>query len=191
MSITSNASTDETSSPFFLRNEQFCREFERYIESKGGESSGNYNAWNYEVHGIISTPKKWDVSYRKSTYSIRRTAITSSADENVHYYVVWETDLNCPISDEFTIRERSFFYPIRRLFNQNIRRLAISNRYVLELKKDEPYLITKLINLFEALFQAGEVFEISNQNNKLRIDLRTPKHHFELFENLVREFDSF
>lgn len=60
------------------------------------------------------------------------------------------------------------------------------NEYIIESKVNKPQLISKLENILAPLFKSGEIYKINHWDNKLKIELRTDKHYFEIFDKLTK-----
>ncbi len=54
MTLKSNAVSGELTSPFYIRNKEFCEEYEEYITSLGGKIYGSFNSWSYNVLGFFN-----------------------------------------------------------------------------------------------------------------------------------------
>jgi len=187
MAIKPNASPDEISSPFYKANEEFCSEFENYIASKNGKVKGNYNAWSYLIFGKVSTPKNWDLTYQKSTFTSTGNLLLSSEYECLLVLAKWETQRKGTHNTEFKIRRKTRVDFIKLLLKKTLSKLDLSEKYVIEIKGNKSQLISKLTELLKSLFISGEIYEIDYRNDKLKIELRTKKHHFDLFDKLTTE----
>jgi len=184
MIIKPNASEHEKTSPFYIANEKFCREFEYFISEKNGKVNGNYNAWSYTIFGKINNPKNWILKYKKATYSGGNLLLTSKY-QNLLTLAEWTTN-RISHNSGFMIRKKTKTDFFLFMFSKSIQRLKVSDHYILISKTDNSELITKLIKKLTPLFKSGEVYKISNKNDKLTIELRTEKHHFDIF-NLISE----
>lgn len=187
MTIKPNASPNEFSSPFYKANEKFCREFESYIISKNGQVKGNYNAWSYLIWGNISTPKNWDLTYEKSTFTSSGNLLLSSEYQSLLVLAKWETERKGTHNNEFKIRRKTRIDFIKLLLHKTLSKSDLSEKYVIEIKNNKPQLVSKLTEILKSLFILGEIYEISRQNDKLKIELRTKRHHFDLFDKLTAE----
>jgi len=63
---------------------------------------------------------------------------------------------------------------------------SITVRYEIYKKSTSPCNGLKLYQILEPLFKMGEIYSIVLQKNVLTISLRTEAHHFEIFENLLK-----
>jgi len=185
MSVISNASPDEYFSPFFLKNELFCKEFENFILDKHGEVIGKYNAWSYIIIGKINKPTKWVLKYKKSTFTSTGNLWLSSRKQNLLVTSECSTKRIHTHNSGFLIRKRTFLDFIPLKLNKDISHLKACNNYILETKGTSK-IISELTNLLENLFKSGEVYQVKLKNNILSVVLRTEKHHFNLFDQLVR-----
>jgi hypothetical protein len=187
MRIKSNASPDELSSPFFKLNEEFCSDFERFVANKNGKVKGNYNAWSYLIFGKISNPKNWNLTYKKSTFTSTGNLLLSSKYQSLLVLAEWETERKGTHNSEFTIRKKARTDFLRKLVDNSLSELDVSKKYILEIKNEKPKLISKLTEILKSLFQSGEIYKIEHKNDKLKIEMRTEKHHFEIFDKLITE----
>ena len=184
--IQPNATAQEKTSPFYTANEEFCREFEDFIEEKGGEVQGNYNAWSFTVYGKITRPKNWILQYKKATFSGAHILL-SSKYQNLLTLAEWTT-LRTTENSGFLIRKRSWTDFFKSWFFKSLKRLKVSDRYVIISKEDSSPFISKLTKVLTPLFQTGEVYKIENRKGKLIIELRTDQHHFDIF-NLITQLE--
>ena len=185
MKIKSNASPDEVSSPFFDSNKQFCYDIEKYLANKSGKVKGTYNAWSYQVYGKFNNPDNWDIYYKKSTFSNSGNLLLSSKYQSLLEFVEWETDKFSENISNFSIRKRKFTDFLKLLFSKSLLKLEFEKKYILHFKKSKPSFLGKLLANLEELFNSGEVYKIIFINGKLKIELRSNKHHFEVLENLI------
>jgi len=187
MKIKPNASLDEINSPFYKSNENFCSDFESFIANKNGKVKGNYNAWSYLIFGKISHPKNWVLMYKKSTFTSTGNLLLSSKKQSLLVLSEWETQRKGTHNSEFIIRKKTWTDVLKKLFNKSLYELDISKKYILETNNEKPKLIFKLTELLKSLFQSGEIYKIEHKNDKLKIEMRTEKHHFEIFNKLITE----
>ena len=181
--IQPNATAQEKTSPFFTANEEFCTEFEDFIVDRGGEVQGNYNAWSFTVYGKINRPKNWILQYKKATFSGAHILLTSKY-QNLLTLAEWTT-IRPPENSGFLIRKRSWTDFFKAWFFKTFKRLKVSNRYMIISKEDNSPFITELIKVLTPLFKTGEVYRIENKNDKLKIELRTDQHHFDIFNSIT------
>lgn len=185
MKITPNASPDELSSPFFTVNKEFCSEFETYISNKNGDVKGNYNAWSYLVFGKITHPKNWNLTYKKATFTTSGNLLLSSKYQSLLVMAVWETD-SIGIDDlAFEIRRKTVADFFKVPLSSSLSNLRVSNKYVIKSKINKSTLLTQLIGILEPVFITQEIYKIDYINKKLRIELRSEKHHFDIFNKLI------
>ncbi|MBW1294792.1 hypothetical protein GBO31_04690 [Aquimarina litoralis] len=187
MKIKPKASPDEMSSPFFKKNEKFCSDFESYISTKNGKVKGNYNAWSYLVFGKIYSPKNWILKYKKSTFTSTGNLLISSKKQCLLVLAEWETERLVTPNYEFIIRKKTGIDFIKKIINKSIWDFDLSDKYIIEVKNQKPKLISKLTEILKTLFLNGEIYKISHLNNRLKIEMRTEEHHFEIFEKLISE----
>tara|TARA_R110002033_G_scaffold22093_2_gene53871 strand:- start:6260 stop:6820 length:561 start_codon:yes stop_codon:yes gene_type:complete len=180
--ITPNADTNETDSPFYIKNESFCSEFEDFIIEHKGKIKGNYNAWSYLVIGKIETPRKWILEYKKSTFS-SGNLLLSAKTQNLFVSATWKTELTAINIADFIIRRKATKDSVLKLFNANIIELESASNYLLITEK-KSHLIQELIQLFLPLFKLNEIYKIYKLKNALTIELRTEQHYFDIFNQL-------
>ncbi|TXE15722.1 hypothetical protein ES731_15030 [Psychroflexus gondwanensis] len=186
MKIKPNAASNELSSPFYLINKNFCSDFENYIANKNGKVKGNYNAWSYLIFGKINSPKNWTLMYKKSTFTSGNLLLSSKC-QNLLVLAEWETERKGTHNSEFEIRRKSSTDFFRKIVNKSLSDLDLSDKYVLEIKNAKSPLIFKLTSILKSLFLSGEIYKIEHRNDKLKIEMRTEKHHFEIFDKLIME----
>lgn len=184
MKIKSNGSPDEISSPFFITNKEFCYQFENYIASKNGKVKGKYNAWSFLVFGKISKPKNWNLMYKKASFTSGNIFL-SSEYQSLLVLAEWETERKGTHNSEFLIRKKTRFDFFRIPLSKSLSTLDVSNKYVIKAKGSKPKLLTELIGILKNLFVSEEIYKVVHANEKLRIELRTDKHHFEVLDKLI------
>jgi len=186
MVIKPNASPDEFSSPFFKKNEEFCLEFERFIADKNGKVKGEYNAWSYTIYGKILNPKNWTLKYKKATFSSSGNLWLSSKSQSLLVLAEWTTNRVGTHNSEFHIRKKTRTDFVKLKLNESLSKVEISDKYVIESKGKNSKLISKLTTILEPLFKSEEIYTIDHQNDKLKIEMRTEKHHFDIFNELAK-----
>ncbi|QNK78340.1 hypothetical protein H7F37_04435 [Winogradskyella sp. PAMC22761] len=187
MRIKSNASPDELSSPFFKSNEEFCSDFESFVANKNGKVKGNYNVWSYLIFGKISNPTNWNLTYKKSTFTSTGNLLLSSKYQSLLVLAEWETERKGTHNSEFIIRRKTRTDFLKKMVKKSLSELDFSKKYMLEIKNEKPKLIFKLTEILKPLFQSGEIYKIEHKNDKIKIEMRTEKHHFKLFDKLITE----
>lgn len=180
--IKPNAASNEKTSPFYIANERFCRDFENFIAEKEGISTGNYNAWSYTVYGKITSPQTWILKYKKATYSGAHSFLTSKY-QNLLTLAEWKTE-KASYDSGFLIRRKTLNDRFMIMFSPSYRRLEVSKRYVLISKAKKARSILNLTNRLAPLLRSGEVYKIQNKKNVLTIELRTDTHHFDIFNEV-------
>ncbi|AUC79948.1 hypothetical protein CW736_11495 [Nonlabens sp. MB-3u-79] len=187
MKIKPNATSDEKSSPFYKINEDFSADFEKYIAAKNGKVKGNYSAWSYLIFGKIYSPKKWNLMYKKATYTTSGNLFLSSKSQSLLVLAEWETERKGTHNSEFTIRKKTNIDFLRKIINKSLFELDLTDKYILETKNNQPQLISKLTRILKSLFLSGEIYKIDHRDDKLKIEMRTEKHHFEILDKLITE----
>ena len=184
MAIIPNAAPDEKFSPFYRKNKQFCKEFERFIASKNGLVKGKYNACSYLVTGKIAKPTNWELVYKKSTYSTTGNLWLSSKRQGLFVSVAWKTKRISSSVSNFSIRKKKLLDNLKIITNQNLSLLWINKKYVIESSNNKSKLIHNLLSILENLFHSEEIYQIIYQNDELIITLHSEKHHFLTFKKL-------
>lgn len=187
MKIKPNASPTELSSPFFKANEEFCTDFERFVAYRNGKVKGNYNAWSYQIFGKISNPTNWNLTYKKSTFTTSGNLLLSSKFQSLLVLAKWETEKKVDRGSEFIIRRKKRADFLRKWVDTSISELNLAKKYLIKTKNERSKLISKLTEILKPLFQSGEIYKIELKNDKLKIEMRTEKHHFKIFERLITE----
>lgn len=182
MKIKSNALLQELDSPFYQANEKFCHDFERFIASKQGKVKGKYNAWSFFVEGKITTSKSWDLLYKKATYTGTGNLLFSSKYETLLTLAEW-TCRDFETSDaSFFVRRRKFSDLLNPLYSK----LDNHKSYALKFKGIKSEIHSELLNILNPLFESKELYKISYKKNTLTIELRSDKHHFDIFNQLIQ-----
>ena len=183
MMIKPNASAAERESPYYKANETFCSEFECYVLSKKGKVEGVFNAWSYDLLGEIAHPKSWRLRYKKATYSSGNLFLPTKR-QNLLVAAVWERTEADSSGAEFVIRRKRGSDRIKRLWNHSLSNPAGFENYTTVCKGRKSELLEELEHILAPLLQSGEIYEVKFADGKLKIELRTDKHHFEIFEKL-------
>ncbi len=187
MKIRSNAARNEMSSSYFSENESFCYDFERFIANKNGRVKGNYNAWSYLILGQITNPKKCNLTYKKSTFTSNGNLLLSPKYQCLLVLAEWEIECQKTFKSEFTIRRKTFVDSFKKHFRKSLYEPNITKNYVIEANNKIAKPILKLIEILNPLFQSREIYKIECKKNRLKIELRTEKHYFDIFEKLIAE----
>jgi hypothetical protein len=98
MSIFSDASPDEVSSPFYQANKDLCEKWLAFIEKRDGKVNGLYNAWSLNFKAKVKTNKTWLISVKKATYS-GGSLLFSSKYKNLQEILEFQskfTKTDCP-----------------------------------------------------------------------------------------------
>lgn len=180
MAIECNASLDEYSSPFFEENKRFCDRIEEFGLQYGGEVKGKFNAWSYIVYGKIDRPSNWNLKYKKASYT-SGNLLLSSKYQSLLNLVEWSKFIGNK-DDGLIIRKRKLWD-----FANNSRRLICSNNYVINIEDSIPLWVENMIEILRLLFEMNEVYKIQINKGVLKIELRTEKHHFKIFEKLLSD----
>ena len=187
MIIKSNASPQETSSPFFKANEEFCNHFEHFIANKNGKVKGVFNASSYLIFGEVAHPKLWTLGYKKATFTSTGNLFLSSNYESLLVAAEWKTKYVSREANDFKIRKQTTTDGIKMLFNTKLKKVEHYPKYIVEYKNGLPSLYHKILTSLESLFSSKELYEVNMKNEELSIELRSDKHHFEVFEKVIEE----
>ncbi len=187
MSIESNASPDELSSPYYIANKNFCIEFEKFIVKRKGEVKGKYNAYSFFVIGNIKAKKYWKLTYKRATYSSSGILYLDAEKECLLLLAKWETELTNNNAEKFLIRKRTNIDNIRMLFDKGLNKIKTSKKYIIKTNNPECELITKLTRILNVIIKSEELYEIELKNSRLRIEMRTGKQYFDLFNRLMNK----
>ena len=180
--IEQNSSTSEMNSPYFVRNKEFCDEFENFVLEKNGKVKGNYNAWSFSIIGKIKNPNIWTLSYKKATFTSGNLFL-STKNQNLLKSAEWKT--KNLFDSNFKVRRKTMMDFFNLQIFESLSTLNLSDKYVVENKVHKSDSLDKLFMILKPLFLSNEIYEIENLNNNFRIELRTEKHHFEIFDQLT------
>ena len=180
--IEQNGSTSEMNSPFFVRNKEFCNEFENFVLEKNGKVKGNYNAWSFSIIGKINNPNIWTLNYKKSTFTSGNLFL-STKTQNLLTLAVWKT--KNIFDSKFKVRRKTNLDFFKLQTSKSISKLEFTDNYVIENKIKKGDFLNKLFEILKPLFLTNEIYEIENTKDDFRIELRTEKHHFEIFERIA------
>lgn len=171
-------------SPFYAKNKEFCTKIERFITSKKGRVDGTYNAWSYTILGTISAPKNWTLKYKKATFS-SGNILLSTKYQNVLVSAQGETTRTETPSSGFVIRKKRNSDALKRMFNKSLSTFDASGNYILKSDNQTSEWIHELKSTLSPLLKSGEIYEIEYRNKRLKIEMRTENHHFDIFNQLL------
>ena len=180
MVIKSDAGTEELSSPFYIANQEFCKEFENYIASKNGLIKSSYNAWSYSIIGKIPHEKEWVLKFKKATYS-NGNLILSSEYQNLLTACIWSAKNFTTETSNFKIRKKRF----TDLFSSKWKTMKNHSSYSIRANEPKSKFLSNIVSILDNLFIQEFVFEIEYLNNDLIIDLRTDQLHIGLIDKLL------
>ncbi|WP_127845180.1 hypothetical protein [Psychroflexus aestuariivivens] len=181
MKIKSNSSKSEVDSPYFVRNKKFCKEFESFILEKNGNVKGNFNAWSFSIIGKITKPNTWILRYKKATFTSGNLFL-SSKYQNLLTMAEWKTTNR--FGSNFKIRKKSFIDFFNLQLDESLSILDFSDKYLIINGEQNNKFIKQMLKILKPLFLSGEIYKIENSNDNLKIELRTEKLHFDIFEKL-------
>ncbi len=177
MPIKPNAAPDEYSSPFFVRNKEFCENYEQFIVSLDGKVNGLYNAYSYNVLAEICRNTKWFFRIKKSTFTTTGNLFISSENEGLFLASQWSSnDLGsgCP---KFIISRKRRLDFIRVFLFKDYWILKENNNYIIKCDEPTNFFISKLNKILSDLLVNKIVFTITYESPEIFIDLRTDQIH--------------
>ncbi|GGE29095.1 hypothetical protein [Psychroflexus planctonicus] len=180
--IEQNSSTSEMNSPYFVRNKEFCNKFENFVLEKNGKVKGIYNAWSFSVIGKIKNPNIWTLNYKKSTFTSGNLFL-STKTQNLLTSAEWKT--KNIFESNFKVRRKMTVDFFNLQTSKSLSKLDFSDKYVIDIKIQKGDFLDKLFMILKPLFLTNEIYEIENSKDDFRIELRTEKHHFEIFERVA------
>ncbi|WP_452219035.1 hypothetical protein [Lacinutrix undariae] len=185
MNLKSNSTEDEKESPFYKINKDFATEFEHFILEKNGTVKGNYNVWSYTLFGKIATPNNWILKYKKATFSLANLLL-STKYQNLLVLAEWQTKMIGTGNSDFIIRKKTKTDFIKLWFSSRVSKFNVYHKYIIKSQNNTSELISKLTKILAPLFESKEIYSVEHRHNKLSIELRTDKHHFEIFNKLTK-----
>ena len=180
--IEPNSSASEMSSPYFVRNKEFCDEFESFVTEKNGKVKGNYNAWSFSIIGKVTDPNIWTLNYKKATFTSGNLFL-STKTQNMLTSAEWKT--KNLFDSNFKVRRKNMADFFNLQISKSLSTLNFSDEYVIDNKIQHNDYLDEMFIMLKPLFEAKEIYEIENINDNFRIELRTEKHHFKIFEKLA------
>lgn len=181
MKIKSNASPQETTSPFYQKNKEFCQTFEKFVASKNGLVKGEFNAWSYLIYGKIITNYTWDVKYKRAIYSSTRSILSLLyRNEVVLTLAEWTCNDIQTNDSSFFIRKKNFLDRLNPTFSQ-----LEHHKYSIASKGKLSTFASQMIQILKPLFESEEIFKIRLKNNTLTIELRSETAHLDVLNELL------
>ncbi len=128
MPIESNAAPDELDSPFYLKNEELCQKWEKYIISKGGEEKGIYNAWSLNFISKVKGENEWLIYVKKATFT-SGNLLLSSKKQNLQEILTFKSVFENTGCKDFCIsrsifrrkeQNHPFFRQVKELLKEGI-----------------------------------------------------------------------
>lgn len=139
------------------------------------------------IFGEIAHTKLWTLVYKKATFTSTGNLFLSSEYESLLVAAEWKTKYVSREANNFKIRKQIATDGIKLLFNTKLKRVENYPKYIVEYGNELPNLYTKILSSLQCLFSSEELYEVSMQNEELSIELRSDKHHFEVFEKVIEE----
>ncbi|SFT35328.1 hypothetical protein SAMN05216474_0055 [Lishizhenia tianjinensis] len=161
MPLKSNATADEKTSPFYLKNEELCREWENYITEKNGQLKGVYNASSFHIEGRIETTNTWSIEVKKATFS-SGNLLLSSKYQNLQEILTLSTKISNTTSGNFRICKSIF-----------------------KRKSQKHPLYKKVNDLFIADLDSGELYEIVFKKQQLTFTYHHCNERFDIVNKII------
>ncbi len=184
MPVTPDASQDEFSSPFFLKNKEICEEFDAIMIQLGGNTKGSYNAWSYNASGKVPHPYKWEFRIKKATFS-SGSLMFSPKKQNQLLKTKWIARSFYSDCHPFLIRRKRNFDFLRIQLSDLWSRHQKFPSYFIRSSSPSHTLIYQLSEILDKLYDSKELQLVSYQNNTLKIELQTEKIYPELISQLM------
>lgn len=182
MKIKSNAAPQETASPFYEKNREFCQAFEHFVASKNGLIKGKFNAWSYLIYGKITANYAWDLQYKRAIYSSTGSIFSLLYRDEVVLTLAKWTCKDLHTNDaSFRIRKRKFFDRLNPRFSS----LKHHPTYVIQSKSKETTFLVKILDILEPIFNSEEIYMTQLKNGELTIELRSETAHFDVLERFL------
>lgn len=123
MNITFNGAEHEKTSPFCIKNQEFCEKWESLFLENGGEVKGRYNATSFLIDAKVKLDNTWVFRVTRGTMTSGNLILSSEA-QNVKKWSTIKSDIDLG-SKSFQIKEKSEIGLIKRLFSS----MAIQKGY--------------------------------------------------------------
>ena len=185
MPVKSNGTPDEFDSPFYLKNEQACLNFDAYIVSKKGETRGVYNSFSYLAIGKIPHPCEWEIKIKKSQPTSGNIWLSSNY-QSLLECVVWKAKLYETSHSNFKIRRRKMRDIFLLWFHPNCKKLKINSGFIVFGKINNNQVFDQVTSLCADLIRKKLLFKMTYKSNQLEIDLRSSEMHYDIFEELIK-----
>jgi len=180
MSISSDSSPDEFTSPFFIQNKEICYRWGDLIRKFNGKVNGKYTSWSYRIIGHIKTNYSWRIEVSKSTYSA--TGISSLLHSNVFENLSISTDTFDSKGSSFYIRKRNLFFDI---FIRNKFKQELINNYILIGSNKIENKVSKLLNYLSETVDLKNLYRIEVEGNVLNINIQSYNNCHRLISDLM------
>ena len=177
MAISPNAAPGEISSPFFLKNENFCLKWEDFVLKHNGEIKGKYNAWSFHLFAKISTEHTWAIRVKKSTFS-NGGLLLSSKHQNLQEILTLKTLVKNTNQTDFLIRQSNFF---DRLTSR--KKIFRHYRFIGEIIENA--IPSLLINTLKHGFENKSIYEVKFEGGNLTITFQHQNDWFKMVEKIL------
>lgn len=176
--IKTNATADELSSPYFLKNEKACQQWEKFTIDNDGEIEGSYNSWSYKLFLKIDNPKPWRIIVSRATY-YSGNLLLSSKYQGLHDQIVIKTKVHS--DSEFIIKKSSF----KDIFSSKKRsRLGMNNSYTV-LGSADHSLCDLITSSLSKQFSNNQVFQVELKKKILAITINDSNEEFDLIQSII------
>ncbi|RRO20137.1 hypothetical protein [Flavobacteriaceae bacterium 14752] len=183
MSIKSEATKDEKSSPFYKNNKKFCKNVEDFVLDKEGNVHGYYNAWSYHIVAEVFTPQKWRLIYKKSTFSSGHILLNSKS-QNIRSTLTWETMTQFKKNEYFIIKKRN----ILKYLSFNIKKqpeFNLPRKYSFKGNIKDFKTVDNIIHILDKAFINYEIEKVHLKNKILIIKIANRNTLLNVFEKLL------
>lgn len=176
--IKPNAASDELDSPFFLKNEKNCQEWEKFAKDNNGDIQGSYNSWSYKLFVKIDNPKPWRIIVSRATFT-SGNLLLSSKYQSLQDKIEIKTKVDSV--GTFIIKKPSF----KDFFSgKTMSRLGVNQSYTV-LGSTKSKLFDQISDVLSKQFRKKNVFRVELKKKILMITLNDSNKEFELIQTLI------
>ncbi len=152
----------------------------------GGETTGSYNAWSYNVKGRVDAPLRWIFQLKKSTYSSGNLLI-STKKQSLQFWTIWkcknlETDF-----PDFVVRKKQFGDSLRILTSSTVNSFQNREKYIIVSSQPNHPLANRLSSILKFYLSDKSLLEMTYIDNELIIQIDTEQILKNKFKELINE----
>jgi hypothetical protein len=162
MAIKSNASPDELSSPFYIKNKELCLSWEKFIHDREGKINATYNAFSLSIKAKVKLNSTWVIEVEKASYTSGNLFL-SYKSQNLQEVLTLQTLVKDSGCKKFYIK------------NGNIKRGNSSHP-----------LLKSVTSLLKDGFQNKFVYEVTFKDDILTIVIHHQNDGFEFVEKILQ-----